>query len=81
MQRQIEVSLNHNRLMKNFDILCKIVAVVIIIMAFGVGIWCFSLISEQREACDNFVLVGSGVVVPVLTLFLTLDFKTPTSKT
>lgn len=60
-------------------ILCKIVAFAIIIVAFGIGIWCFSLISEQREACDNLVLGGCGVVVPVLSLLLTLDFKTPTS--
>ena len=65
--------------MKNFDILCKIVAVVIIIIAFGVGIWCFSLISEQREAYDNVVIGGCGVTVPVLTLFLTLDFKSSSS--
>ena len=62
-------------------ILCKIVAVVIMIIAFGVGIWCFSLISEQREACDNVVIGGCGVVVPVLTLLLTFTFKTSTSKT
>lgn len=62
-------------------ILCKIVAVVIMIIAFGVGIWCFSLISEQREACDNVVLGGCGVTVPVLTLLLTFTFKTSTSKT
>lgn len=62
-------------------ILCKIVAFIIIIAAFGCGIWCFSLISEQREACDNLVLGGCGVAVPVITLFLTLDFKTPNSKT
>ena len=62
-------------------ILCKIVAFAIIIVAFGVGIWCFSLISEQREACDNMILVGSGVTVPVLTLLLTFTSKTSTSKT
>lgn len=60
-------------------ILCKIVAFVIIIVAFGVGIWCFCSISEQREACDNVILVGSGVTVPVITLLLTLNPKTPTS--
>lgn len=60
-------------------ILCKIVAFAIVIAAFGVGIWCFSLISEQREAYDNLVLGGCGVTVPVLTLLLTLDFKTSTS--
>lgn len=62
-------------------ILCKIVAFVIIIVAFGVGIWCFSSISEQREACDNVVIGGCGVTVPVLTLLLTFTSKTPTSKT
>ena len=67
--------------MKNFDILCKIVAVVIIIVAFGVGIWCFCSINDKREACDNVILVGSGVTVPVLTLLLTFTSKTPNSKT
>lgn len=62
-------------------LLCKIVAFAIVIVAFGVGIWCFSLISEQREACDNVILVGSGVTVPVLTLLLTFNPKTPTPKT
>lgn len=62
-------------------ILCKIVAFIIIIVAFRVGIWCFSLISDQREACDNVILVGSGVAVPVLTLLLTFTSKTPNSKT
>lgn len=60
-------------------ILCKIVAFAIIVIAFGIGIWCFSLISEQREACDNVILVGCGVTVPVLTLLLTLDFKSSSS--
>lgn len=67
--------------MKNFDILTKILAFGIVIVAFGVGIWCFSLISEQREAYDNLVLGGCGVTVPVLTLLLTFDFKTKTPKT
>ena len=62
-------------------ILCKIVAFTIVIAAFGIGIWCFSLISEQREACDNVILGGCGVTVPVLTLLLTFTSKTPTSKT
>lgn len=62
-------------------VLTKIVAFSIILMAFGVGIWCFSLISDQREASDNVILVGSGVTVPVLTLFLTFTSKTSTSKT
>lgn len=62
-------------------LLCKIVAFAIVIVAFGVGIWCFCSISEQREACDNVILVGSGVTVPVLTLFLTFNPKTPNSKT
>ena len=60
-------------------VLTKIVAFIIILVAFGVGIWCFCLISDQREASDNVILVGSGVTVPVLALFLTLDFKTSNS--
>ena len=62
-------------------VLTKIVAFIIIIVAFGVGIWCFCSINDKREASDNVILVGSGVTVPVLTLFLTLDFKTSNSKT
>lgn len=67
--------------MKKVDIICTLVAILIIIAAFVVSICCFCSINDQREASDNVILIGAGVAVPVLTLYLTLDFKTPNSKT
>ena len=55
-------------------LLCKIAAFAIVIAAFGVGIWCFSLISEQREASDNMILIGIGVFVPLLTFYSCLPY-------
>ena len=65
--------------LKIMKVLTKIVAFIIILVAFGVGIWCFCSINDKREASDNVILVGSGVTVPVLTLFLTFNPKTSNS--
>lgn len=80
MQRQIEVSLKHDKIMKNFS---RLIAIAIIMLIFaGVGYvtyLCFANVSEQNDPEANVVLIFTGVAVPIATLLLTFDFKSSSS--
>lgn len=51
----------------------------VVVLIFGLTMWieylCWSNIGDSKDAEVNVALIVGGVTVPVLTLTLTLDFK------